>query len=132
MLGNWLGDSEDCSEFVGQIQHFPLGVIFQALFFPRFFSCSEPLYFVSYFHIPSLFLLVLFMIKLLFQLSPISWATCFLFALQHTKSCRKHAPASNSFYCLLITRWPAITCLACWSALKYEGASLSTSCTKRH
>lgn len=111
ILRNWLGDIEDCSAFMDQIQflfllcvcsisnsslskaptlylHGMVGGIFYILF-------SIPLF-------PSTLLFVPFIIKLLSLNSPISWAACFLFALQHTKSFRKYVPASNPFYYLLM------------------------------
>lgn len=84
-------------------------VWFQALFFPRFLLWTFILCFLSPFS-PRYFFLYLSWSNYFFQLSLISWVACFLFGLQHTKSCRKHAPASNTFYYLLIISWPAITC----------------------
>lgn len=109
-MGNWLGDSEDTSKFMSQIQHFSLCVcsIASSLLFKALALNLYTLFPILIF--PSLFLLLPFMIKLLFPTLSYFLRNIFLFALQHTNSCRKHFPVTDPFYSLLIIRWPAITC----------------------
>ena len=111
ILRSWLGAIEDCSAFVDQIQIFPLCVCSissshlskaPALYFnwvrEDFILISHPHFLLNIvscaFHDQTAFS----------QLSPISWTTCFLFALKHTKSFRKCAPASNPSYHLLVNQ----------------------------